>query len=102
MRSPSQEIEIEIEFEDYEVSNDVVIYYLKIETEVVPPSFSTQCRCGIALCTTGNTAPASFVVRDAIVAITNDDAAVGIPGSHALRERAAVGWYILTRAMLDK
>ena len=72
--SPEQpEIEIEIEFEDYNDIRDRLFYKIEIEAEVVPPSQTTQCACAVGFGSDSINAPASFNIVDAFVGIKPDD-----------------------------
>ena len=72
--SPEQpEIEIEIEFEDYNDIRDRLFYKIEIEAEVVPPSQTTQCVCAVGFGSDSINAPASFNIVDAFVGIKPDD-----------------------------
>ncbi len=66
------EIEIEVEFEDYNDSLDRVFYKIEIEAEIFPPSQTTLCSCGIGLGSNTFAAPASFEVVGAVVGVRND------------------------------
>ncbi|MCA9262600.1 MAG: PEP-CTERM sorting domain-containing protein [Planctomycetales bacterium] len=72
--SPEQpEIEIEVEYEDYDDVLDRVFYKIEIEAGVVPPTQGTQCQCGVALGSSTFNAPDSFDVYAAAVAIRYND-----------------------------
>lgn len=42
---PETEIEIEVELEDYDDVRDRLIYKIEIESNVFPPTQTTQCQC---------------------------------------------------------
>lgn len=67
------EIEIEIEFEDYDDVLHRVFYKIEIEAGVVPPGQTTQCQCGIGLGGSGFAAPASFDVYGAFVGFRGEE-----------------------------
>lgn len=67
------EIEIEIQFEDYDVARDRVLYQIEIEAEVMAPTQSAVCQCGLGLGSTAFKAPDSFSVLDAVVGVAKAD-----------------------------
>ncbi|MCA9200151.1 MAG: hypothetical protein KDA87_21580 [Planctomycetales bacterium] len=63
------EIEIEIEFEDYNDVTNRVTYQIEIESSVVPPTNTAVCQCGISFGSELVQAPESFRVLNAIVGL---------------------------------
>ncbi len=71
--SSAPEIEIEVEFEDYNDVRDRVIYKIEVEAEIMAPMQSAICQCGINFGSAALTAPDSFNVLNAIVGVSKDD-----------------------------
>ena len=67
------EIEIEVEFEDYNDVRDRVIYKIEVEAQIMAPTQTAICQCGISFGSSALAAPESFDVLHAIVGVSRDD-----------------------------
>ena len=69
----SPEIEIEVEFEDYNDVLDRVIYKIEVEAQVMAPTQAAVCQCGLNIGSSVVEVPDSFNVLNAIVGVSKDD-----------------------------
>ncbi len=67
------EIEIEVEFEDYDSVRDRLMYKIEVEAELMVPSQPAVCQCGLTFGSMDQQAPDSFRVLAAAVGVSKDE-----------------------------